>query len=129
MRLPVNEQTIEKTGWSEFLLHDRASIKSDHEVAKVWIFWMLFGCIWLKSLFRHHLWGMEMGFFLFRQLFGRSIYSSLRNVSGIIKKLVPSRIRNWKDFLNFDFFEVSSYRGLKFHVNAGYLVHFYSFLA
>ena len=34
-----------------------------------------------------------------------SIYSSYRNVSGIIKKLVQRKIHNWKDFLNFVVFE------------------------
>ena len=37
--------------------------------------------------------------------FGRSIYSSQRNVSGFIEKLVQRRIQNQKDFLIFVFFE------------------------
>ena len=38
----------------------------------------------------------QMGFFLFSgsDNFGRSIYSSQRNVSGIIKKLIQRRIQN-----------------------------------
>ena len=68
----------------------------------------------------------QMGFFC-SDNFGRLIYSSLRNVSGIIKKLVQRRIRNWKDFLKFIFFS-RTYRGLKVHVNTGYLVHLCSLL-
>ena len=37
--------------------------------------------------------------------FGRSIYSSWRNMSSIIKKLIQRRIRNLKNFLNFVFFQ------------------------
>ena len=63
-----------------------------------------------------------MGFFC-SDNFGRSIYSSQRNVSGIIKKLVQRRIRNQKDFFYFCFLS-RSYRGLKFCVNTGYLFTF-----
>ena len=56
-----------------------------------------------RLLFRPHLWGgggglyTQMGFFCSVN-FGRSIYSSQRNVSGIIKKLVQRSIQNQKDY-------------------------------
>ena len=82
------------------------------------------------TLFRPHLWGEElyaqMGFFCSVN-FGRSIYSSQGNVSGIIKKLIQRRIQNSKEFFHFCFFFSRSYRGLKFCVNTGYLFTFSDF--
>ena len=64
-------------------------------------------------LFRPQLWGeqlyTQMDFFCSVN-FGRSIFSSQRNVSGTIKKLVQLRFQNKKIFLIFVFFS-SSYRG------------------
>ena len=78
------------------------------------------------SLFRPHLWGggtiYSNGFFCSVN-FGRSIYSSQRNKSGIIKKLVQRRIQNSKDFFDIRYFS-RSYRGLKFCVNTGHLITF-----
>ena len=62
-------------------------------------------------------------FFFCSVNFGRSIYSSQRNVSGIIKKLVQRRIQNKKRIFRFSLFS-RSYRGLKFCVNTGYLFTF-----
>ena len=82
-------------------------------------------------LFRPHLWGEElytqMGFFCSVN-FGRSIYSSYRNVSGIIKRLLQLEFKIKKIFLwNFVFFEELS--SFKFLCEHAIFAWFFSLLA